>query len=53
MWSLNISVGNFSPAMGARNQEGLPFVPARQPMQLDHSVPDSVPGIDSLPHSGT
>ena len=25
----------------------------RQPMQLGYSVPDSVPGIDSSPHSGT
>ncbi len=24
-------------------------VPARQPMQLDYSIPDSVPGIDSEP----
>ncbi len=28
-------------------------VPARQPMQLAYSVPDSVPVIDSSPHSGT
>ncbi len=28
-------------------------VPARQPMYLGYSIPDSVPGIDSSPHSRT
>jgi hypothetical protein len=45
------SVGNLSPAMGARNH--MVVVPARQPMQLGYSVPDSIPGIDPSTHSGT
>jgi hypothetical protein len=38
------SVGNVGPAMGARNHASRlrVVVPARQPMQLGYSVPDSV-----------
>jgi hypothetical protein len=48
------SVGNLSPAMGARNQVGieLSYRPASS-LAIQCSVPDSVPGTDSSPNSGT
>jgi hypothetical protein len=46
--------GNLSPAMGTRNQEGtgLSYRPASL-WSLGYSIPDSFPGIDFSPHSGT
>jgi hypothetical protein len=44
------SVGNLSPDMGARKQVGIGlYRPAS--LWLGYSIPDSVPGIDSSPHS--
>ncbi len=46
-------VGNLGPAMGTRNQSRhRVFVPVRQ-MKLGYLILNSVPGIDSSPHSGT
>ncbi len=49
-------VGNLSPAMGTRNQGdiGLSHRPASlYSLASGYSIPDSFPGIDSSPHSGT
>jgi hypothetical protein len=48
-------VGNLGPAMGTigTKYRHRVFVPGRQPMQLGYSILDSLPGIDSSPHSRT
>ncbi len=53
-WDYKQSV-SASPSMGARNQVARIWLSYRPDSlcSLPYSVPDSVPGIDSSPHSGT
>jgi hypothetical protein len=51
--SINSGTGNFSPAMGARIQVGIGLSHRPPAYAACYSIPDSVPGIDSSPHSGS
>ncbi len=53
--TIPICVGNLPKSRygGQEPSRHRVVVPARQAMQLGYSSPNSVPGIDSSPHSGT